>query len=637
MRLRNLFFLTTAVLSVAVSAPGFAAPAYKPQAVQGPRGRLYPTVAPMNQTVETRLLPRMAVLADKLLAEKRDMTLDGVKVFEADDKFLPGKIAVGLAYLIIDTPRSDPRSAKYLVAYRQIADMTVDDPNETWGVYYYCQAIFMLKQAGLLDQAISPATLEKLKAKLDWRRFVREGDLTLINLPNNYYGVAFSVARLRYRLGWEDASASEALLARTLDHYRKYSGEFGFADETDGDGRFDRYSVLLIGEISHRLIEAGMPATPEVRAWLRRSVDLMLPRLNMRGEGFEYGRSIGTYGETAFLEVLTAAARLDVLTPEEKTMAYAFSARVAARYMDFWFDPGTGSVDLWAQGRRTDNYRGKHRILGENLSLGRQYIYTSAIWNELGFKDRAPDPGFAAWLDRLPKRTVTWFARGRNDRLVVTLRDSTGGKGGRVIGLPIINGGESQHMNTPYYPIPFSPGMLQGVADEAFPQLLPRITLADGTRLAPLAYARDVKVDGQGPRTTVTYGQDQLDRLGGKAPVADDRFSVRTTYVLEPGRIRRTDIFTPKPGVPGQEGAVRAVDLAFASFSGQAVTQGGATTFGTGEVTRFTVQGLSCSTRALADEKAYRSPTGAMTSLTSCTGAAGAAGPITVSWEINYR
>jgi len=620
MRLRISLFLTAAV-ALAVAAPASAA-------VQGPRGPLYAgAVAPMNRTVETRLLPQMAVLADKLLAEKRDMTLDGVKVFEADDKFLPGKIAIGLAYLIVDTPRTDPKFARYMSAYRQIADMTADDPNDTWGIYYYCQAIFMLKQAGLLDQAISPATLEKLKAKLDWRRFVRTDDLTLINLPNNYYGVAFSVARLRYRLGWEDASASEALLSRTLDHYRKYSGEYGFADETDGDGRFDRYSVLLIGEISHRLIEAGMPATPEVRAWLRRSVDLMLPRLNARGEGFEYGRSIGTYGETAFLEVLTAAAKLDVLTPTEKKMAYAFSSRVAARYMDFWFDPKMGSVNMWEHGRRTDTYRGKHRILGENLSLGRQYIYTSAIWDELGFKDKAPDPGFQAWLDKLPKRTVTWFAKGKNDRLVVTLRDRS-----RVIGLPIINGGESQHMNTPYYPIPFSPGMLQGVADGVFPQLLPRLTLADGAQLAPLAYAAHVKVDGQGARTVVTYDQDQLDRLGQKAPVADDRFSVKTTYVLEPGRIRRTDVFTPKPGV-----AVKAVDLAFASFSGKAVTKGGATTFGTGEVTGFKVEGVSCSTRALADEAAYRSPTGAMTSLTSCTGGAPQGKPITVSWTISYR
>ncbi|MBO9711090.1 MAG: hypothetical protein J7521_23060 [Caulobacter sp.] len=615
--------LSLAVALGAVASPVMAA---APAADPGGRGQVYAAVPPMNRTVETRLLSQMAVLLDKLMVEKRDMTLDGVRVFDADDKFLPGKVAIGLAYLLIETPRDDPRFATYLAGYRQIADMTVDDTNHTWGIYYYCQALHMLQQAGLLEQAVSPQTLAKLKAKLDWRTFVREGDLTLIDLPNNYYGVAFSVARLRYQLGWEDASPSEALLEKTLDHYRKYSGEYGFADETDGDGRFDRYSVLLIGEISHRLIEAGMPATPEVKGWLRKSVDLMLPRLNMRGEGFEYGRSIGTYGETAFLEVLTAAAKLDVLTPKEKAMAYAFSSRVTARYMGFWFDPKMGSVNLWEHGRRTDAYRGKHRILGENLSLARQHIYTSAIWNELGFKDKTPDPGYAAWLDTLPKRRVTWFARGEHDRLVVTLRDR-----GRVIGLPIINGGKSQHQNTPYYPIPFSPGMLAGVADGEFPQLLPRLTLADGSRLAPLAYARKVKVSEQGVRTVVTYEQDQLDKLGTDAPIADDRVSVKTTYVLEPGKIRRTDVFTPKAG----EG-IETVDLSFAGFSSAPRTKGGATTYGVGDVRSFTVTGLSCKSRPLVDEKAYRTPTGAFESLVECAGGKGQ-GPLTVSWTLSYK
>lgn len=619
--------LLTAALG-AVASPALAARPSATAADPGGRGQAYATVAPMSRTVETRLLPQMAVLLDKLMVEKRDMTLDGVRVFDADDKFLPGKVAIGLAYLLIDTPRDDPKFATYLAGYRQIADMTVDDTNNTWGIYYYIQALHMLQEAGLLEQAVSPETLAKLKAKLDWRKFVRTDDLTLIDLPNNYYGVAFSVARLRYQLGWEDASASEALLERTLDHYRKYSGEYGFADETDGEGRFDRYSVLLIGEISHRLIEADMPATPEVKGWLRKSVDLMLPRLNMRGEGFEYGRSIGTYGETAFLEVLTAAAKLDVLTPQEKTMAYAFSSRVTARYMDFWFDPKMGSVNLWEHGRRTDEYRGKHRILGENLSLARQHIYTSAIWNELGFKDKAPDAGYAAWLDTLPKRRVTWFARGEHDRLVVTLRDR-----GRVIGLPIINGGKSQHENTPYYPIPFSPGMLAGVADGEFPQLLPRLTLADGSRLTPLAYARNVKVTEQGARTVVTYEQTQLDKLGTSAPIADDRFSVKTTYILEPGKISRTDVFTPKGGQ-----RIKAVDLSFAAFSAAPSTKGGATTYGQGDVRSFKVTGLSCSSRSLAEEKAYRTPTGAFQSLTECAGGEQAlSGPLTVGWTLSYR
>lgn len=608
-------------LLLAVCTPGAA--------LADPRGPLPSTVAPMNQTVRARLEPELERLLKTLLVEQRDMTLDGTKVFSGDDKFLPGKVAIGLAYLVVDTPRDDPRFATYLAGFRRIADLTLDDTNDTWGVYYYVQALRMLQQAGLLDQAVSPQTLARLKVKLDWRRFVRTEDLTLINLPNNYYGVAFSVARLRYQLGWEDASASEALLERTLDHYRKYSGDYGFADETDGEGRYDRYSVLLIGEIAHRLIEADMPASVEVKAWLRKSVDLMLPRLNLRGEGFEYGRSIGAYGETAFLEVLTAAAKLNVLTPREQAMAYAFSSRVTARHMDFWFDPRMGSVNLWEHGRRTDGYRGKHRILGENLSLARQHLYTNAVWNALGFQDKTPDPGYGAWLDTLPARTVTWFARGEHDRLLVTLRDR-----GRVVSLPLINGGRGQHENTPYYPMPFSPGMLSGVADGQFPQLLPMVTLKDGAVLAPLAYAKGVKVVEAGGKTIVTWRQDQMDRLGADAPTADPRLAIRTTMVFTRGKITRTDVITASTPV-----AITRVDVDFAGFSQSPATKGGKTHFGGGDVTGFATKGFKhCRSRSLADEQTYRTPTGAMTSLVQCsTGSMTTGAPVTLSWTLTYR
>lgn len=372
-----------------------------------------------------------------------------------------------------------------------------------------------------------------------------------------------------------------------------------------------------------------MPAGPEVKAWLRKSVDLMLPRLNLRGEGFEYGRSIGAYGETAFLEVLTAAAKLDVLTPAEKTMAYAYSSRVSARHMDFWFDPAMGSVNLWEHGRRTDAYRGKHRILGENLSLARQHFYTNAIWNEQGFKDKAPDPGYPAWLDTLPKRSVTWFARGAHDRLLVTLRDR-----GRVVSLPLINGGRGQHANSPYYPVPFSPGMLSGVADGRFAQLLPTITLEDGVALAPLAYAKAAKVTFRGAATIVDYHQDQVDRLGGDAPLADDRLAVSTRYVFSPGKITRTDVFSARSPLP-----VTNIDLDFAGFSETPSTRDGVTRFKRGDVTSFRAKGFRrCRSRALSNEPAYRTPTGAMMSLVQCsTGPISLSRPLTLSWTLTYR
>lgn len=590
------------------------------------RGAVYRTPPPMNVTVEDRVRPQIETLLEALAAEGRGYTLDGVEVFEAQDKFLPGKIASGMAHVLVATRRDDPAFAGRLAAFRRLSDLTLEDTNDSWGIYYYISALHELKTAGLLDEAVAPATLARLRERLDWRAFVREPDLTLIDLPNNYFGVAFSIARLRFLLGWEEASASEALLAKTLQHFRDYSGEYGFADETSGEGRFDRYSVLLIGEIAQRFIETGVEPPPEVRTWLRKSVDLMLQRLNMRGEGFEYGRSIGVYGETAFLEVLTAAAALDVLTDEEQTMAYAFSSRVAARYVDFWIDSGTGSVNLWDHGRKTDAYRGKHRILGENLSLAHQLIYTNAIWNRLGLVDRDPDPGFEAWLGRLPRSTTTWFSRGDYDRLVVTYRD-----GDRVIGLPLINGGPTQHMNTPYFPIPFSPGLLAGAADETFPQLIPRVTLADGAVLAPLAWFRDVEVKEEGAATLVSYRSDGFDLMGETAPRRDERASARTRYVLGAGFVSRTDDIEVSEGAgPGR------IDLEFPTFSsGGVAAADGSITFARGEVVAFEPAGLECEVVEAPDSETYASPVGAMRSLVRCH--ADIAERATVSWRIRFR
>jgi hypothetical protein len=619
------------VILAALAAPLILASSQPPgldRWADQPHGPEYIVAPPMHDTIEQRLMPQLEGLLAQLLRERRDMMLGGVKIFESGDKFLPGKIAAAMSYRVLDLPPGDPLLAQRLTDYADIADLTVDDADDTWGIYYYISALHRLKDAGLLDRAVRPATLARLRARLDWRRFVRP-DLSLIDLPNNYYGVAFSIARLRFLMGWEDASASEALLAKMLDHYRRYSGRYGFADETEGDGRFDRYSVLLIGEIGQRLVETGMTPTPEVRSWLRRSVDLMLPRFNLRGEGFEYGRSIGTYGETAFLEVLTAAARLKVLTRQEERMAYAFSSRIAARYMDFWVDPATGSVDMWDHGRRTDAYRGKHRIFGENLSLARQYIYTDAIWNELGYRGKAPAADYAQWLARLPHLTTTWFARGDYDRALVTIRDH-----GHVIGLPIINGAAGQHMNSPYFPVPFSPGMLQGSADARYPNLVPRFTMSDGSVLMPLAWFKDVKVTHRGAVAVVSWRQDALDLMGGDKAVRDPRITIATRYILAPGRITRSDIVTTVGAAK-----IARIDMAFATFSDRTTRNPPSTIrFGRGEVRGFATRGFGECSVAPASGEEYRAPTGAFRSLVQCTRPVPARGtPISLIWDLSYN
>lgn len=599
-----------------------AAPAPAPTAFRGG------TVA-MNRVVVEQIQPQAEKLLVGLAKDGRAYRIDGVPVFNGSDKFLPGKIAIGLVDFIADMPDDDPRLPGYLADFRTIAKLTVDDANDSWGIFYYLTAIDRLRARGLLDRAFDRLTLAKLKVRLDWRTFVDTQTYDLIDHPNNYYCVAFAIARLRTQLGWEPREGSDRLYTAMVKHYREYSGDYGFADETDGEGRFDRYSVLLAGEIAQRFLQTGETPPAEVLGWLRRSADVMLQRVNLSGHGFEYGRSLGPYGETSIVEVLTAAAATGILTPAERDLAYAYASSAAQHYVAFWTDPRTGSVNLWDDGRRTDAYRGKFRILGENLSLAHQFVYTNDWWNRLGYRDKAPTPRFDTLAAALPKRTVTWFAKGRYDRALVTWRFGT-----RVVSLPIINGGESQHDHNPYFPIPFSPGMLEGVADGSVPLLTPRVTLGDGATLMPLAYARNVRVETRGRHTIVTYEQDELDRMGGKGPKADPRLRVSVRYDVSPGVIRRSDIYTPKAPID-----VRGVTMAFGTFSTLPSNGPTAFRFGEGAVRSFATQGFDRCTAAEAGGDAdYHTPIGAMQTKVACAmDARRIAAPFTLGWEIRYR
>jgi hypothetical protein len=587
-------------------------------------------IAPMNTTVEQRLVPQVDRLLQQLMAEQRAMRIDDQPVFNGRDKFLPGKIAVGMAHVIQRLPHDDPRLPGYVEGFKRIADITIDDVNTEWGIFYYLTALQMLHRSGQLEAALSPETLAVLKEKLDWRSFVRESDLTLIDLPNNYYGVAFGVAQLRFALGWENEAASQALLVKTLAHYRTYSST-GFADETEGDGRYDRYSVLLIGEIAHRFIEAKREPPPEVREWLRKSAQLMLLRVGPNGDGFEYGRSIGAYGDTALVEVLTAAAVLGVLTPKETDTAYAFSSRAAQRYMDFWVDENTGSVNLWDHGRRTDAYRGKHRILGENLSLARQFLYTNDLWNGLGYRDAVPKTDLRAWRDGLPRATLTRFNAGEPQRALVTVID-----GDRLFGLPFINGSAGQHMHSPYFPIPFSPNLVSGVADSPIPQLTPRFVLQDGSVLQPLAYYTDIRAVNESDAYVVTAALPAMDRMGDTKSIADRRIAGTTRYAFSPGRVDRQDRYVPVPGL-----APARVEIEFANYGTVArLRRDGAdwvVEFNDPVLRRFRVSGFEQCQSLAALPVEYMTPTGAFGSVIRCVTSAQALDrPLQIGWRIEY-
>lgn len=88
---------------------------------------------PFNRIVQQEAMPQLDYFFHKLSTEKENIVIDGISAMHSDDKFLPGKIAIAMSYIILNTPRDSPHFKQYLAQYRDIIDRTVRMDNTTLG------------------------------------------------------------------------------------------------------------------------------------------------------------------------------------------------------------------------------------------------------------------------------------------------------------------------------------------------------------------------------------------------------------------------------------------------------------------------------------------------------------------------
>ncbi|UAW63383.1 hypothetical protein KMZ15_04545 [Mycoavidus sp. HKI] len=636
----------TAVLSTKTISP-FGVANISNTAADSLHGIVYgtpDTSVPVGAGVPITMMGHMRALFD-LIKEAPDFTQvvmdlgDGSPVHVLDtntgDKFLPGKLALGLSYILIDMKmKDDPNYADYLATYQKITTVMMTQmsganymyANNSWGEYYYLLALNNFKVHGMLNEVFSDAMLDRLAfcdmfgvgASSNLNTCPAAGmpiDIASLNSAQNYYAVAYGIAGLRQKLGWSNPTfssptnpavasmdAPEALLYAITNHIRNDSSD-GFSDEASNvnttyydQARFDRYSALLIAEVVERTLEIGNEAnlTQELKGYLRKSVDLILPQLNTDGQGFNYGRSIGPYGDSAFAEILTAAANTGVLSKQEMQIAYSFIYKSAYRFNTFWYDPTlpTPSVNLWVKGRGTDAYRGKPRVMGENFSLLHQYMYMNAWWNKLNFGGKAsmPDPDFQAWLDMMPHYTLTWYNLPTDkahpySAALITVRDEK-----RIINLNL-NQAPDFDLQTPYYPIPFSDKLIYGTADLSYALLIPQISY-NGKTYIPVTYYQNLSVQECNGQVMVSFDMANFRQTVKNAKYATD-IDLQTHTVLTFGRgaITRTDTLSSRT-LTGNI-SVETDFTSFADFQSAATNDDGfSATYANSDVTNYGTMGF---------------------------------------------
>lgn len=471
---------------------------------------------------------RMFSLFRRIVDEKENLVLCQVPVYNARAQFVGGKTINFLTYCAVNLFPENER-AEALKEIAPVIDLCAGLPMETWGILNSLTGIRRLTDAGVLEKAVSKDTESLLRKKLDWRTFVDESaGYALIHKPTNYYGVAFGIAALRAKLGWEDEKYAAILLKHLEDHIDEYSGDLDFMDETKGEGRFDRYSILIPAEIEELCRTCGYPVPEKIHRMLKKSAEIVLSFANDQGYGFSYGRSIGAYGEAAALQIL-AAALADNALPDPDS-AFAYTRKLAARMIHFWYDPEMASVNMWKKGRRTDSYRNINRILGENLSLTMQLVDVLAIWKSHGYKAGGsrncmmPEQGsrLFRFLDAPQQRALYIYRSGRH-----------------VFSLPLISGGTPYYDKDPYLPVPRENAVLEAVPDVSHMALVPVLTLQDGRQAAPICHFDKIEETKDGVRVHMNA----LTVIGRTSPVPEPGITCVTDFSFSLAGISRRDCF----------------------------------------------------------------------------------------------
>jgi hypothetical protein len=321
-------------------------------------------------------------------------------------------------------------------------------------------------------QKLTPAERDEWRSLLDVKRFYDPVNRRVINLAENYLGVAARVGAIGFRLGLTTNRAPlDALIDRAVE---PFSNGRLFSDDAPPNGRYDRYS----NEYARYVWDAAEQANrPDILATLRPSLTTQM-RLwwdlvdGNDGYGYPWGRSLGVVSYMDTLEIVAFLAQHPEFRPAPLADLVSQYAR-AWNYLRHDFKDDRHLLSLFDFGRGNFAY----------ISIDREWQQTTGF---LG-KVQGANAGLATVLERekvtsyparpsLPNVTRFQFFREQGDRVagVWVVRQSPAMR----FALPITTG--TRPGVADYLPAPHGlPGFAVPV-EQNVPALVPYLELEDG-------------------------------------------------------------------------------------------------------------------------------------------------------------
>lgn len=382
-------------------------------------------------------------------------------------------------------------------------------------------------------QSLNEAEKKEWNQLLDPARFYDAKKRQVINLPENYLGVAARVAAMSFQMGvLKDRAFLDSVVERAAEQFT--SGAI-YSDDNPPTGRYDRYSNEYArfcwdaAEIAGRkdILEKLKPSLKEqMKLWW----DLVSPA----GYGYNWGRSQGLVSYLDTLEIAAFLGEHPEFRPapiEDIASLYNLAWRwIRADYSDsthlftvFKFGRGNYSyINPSREWQQTGTSFGKIILAGDSFmkSLERENVREIPAAPQL--KDVARFVFFEKKKDR---QYGVWLVR----------------QGKFQFALPVTTG--TKPAIADYLPAPFGLLGFSAPVEEVYPSLVPFLELADGKTYATSEGADEIIPASDGKSLKIIWRK--WGKVGSKSgETFENGITSEVEFRIENNRLMRRETLT---------------------------------------------------------------------------------------------
>jgi hypothetical protein len=381
-------------------------------------------------------------------------------------------------------------------------------------------------------QSLSPDEQKSWRSLLDPARFYNRETHQVINLPQNYFGVAARIATMDFQLGIiSDRTYVDDILDRAAQQF--VSGSL-YSDDALPAGRYDRYSNEYARYVYEAAENVGRKdIMSALEPTLKTQMHLWWDLLQPDGYGYAWGRSLGAISYMDTMEIVAFDAKHPQFRP-------APLQELASAYYNAWewlrhdVQPDRHLLNVFGFGRGDYSY----------INPQREWQQTTAFMGKVTGAELALIPvmkqeniSTIATEIKLPNLArFEYFRKGDRPSGVWLVR-----QGRFRFTLPIVAG--TQPGISDYLPAPYGlPGFAAPV-EQFVPVMTPYIELENGRVIVAGDCADEIYAAADGQSLRAVWNR--FAQLGMKSgETTDPGFTSEVNWKIEGTTIFRTETIT---------------------------------------------------------------------------------------------